>query len=57
MTIFRGAGATGAARAAALPPLPLLCGGKRGQKVPFRRAQKCPLKNDKIIKNLKTANS
>ena len=38
----------GAAGAAAPPPLHLLCGGIWGQKVPFGRAQKCPLKNDKI---------
>ena len=41
-----------------LPPFPLLCVGIQGQKVPFGQAQKCPIKNDKIIlKNLKTANS
>ena len=63
---FRGVGATGAAVAAeaaeaaevAALALPVLCGGIRGQKVPFGHAQKCILKNDKIkIKNLKTAYS
>ena len=40
------------------PPLALAMRGIRGQKVSFVHAQKCPLKNDKIIiKNLKTASS
>ena len=50
----------GAAGAAALPALAMggAYGGIRGQKVPFGHAQKCLLKNDKIIiKNLKTAYS